>query len=296
MVPVLDVLAEIGVPLVKRFGVGGLVIGFVVFLIFQAQNLESSWHFLCWVRRRCRGMVMVLLARQPRSAIRDTFDQPKLDQIQEEEKVADSTQLPLTPSTPSAVPPRDTPGGEFSTWGAMGPAPGPLSRVNPFGDRGRITDPERFFYREELLERIFEELRKGSSLSLVGEAQIGKSSLLAMVQRKGPEALVQGGTTFLTIDMQGIGNEHEFFDDLCSQLHLGQTLRGRALKHALRERPVVLCLDEMEKMVHPELFTWQLRAELRGLADGPEAPLSLVIASRSPLSALFPDNPRETSP
>ena len=49
-------------------------------------------------------------------------------------------------------------------------------------------------------------------------------------------------------------------------------------------------------MTHPQAFSWQQRAELRGLAEGSDAPLSLVIASRSPLTELFPDNPRETSP
>ena len=35
---------------------------------------------------------------------------------------------------------------------------------------------------------------------------------------------------------------------------------------------------------------------LRGLADGPAAPLKLVIASRSPLAHLFPDSPELDSP
>jgi hypothetical protein len=35
---------------------------------------------------------------------------------------------------------------------------------------------------------------------------------------------------------------------------------------------------------------------LRGLADGPAAPLKLVIASRSPLVHLFPDSPELDSP
>ncbi len=46
---------------------------------------------------------------------------------------------------------------------------------NPFGDAGRITDPARFFDREELLRQVFEELGKGNSISLVGDSQSGKS-------------------------------------------------------------------------------------------------------------------------
>ncbi len=41
-------------------------------------------------------------------------------------------------------------------------------------------------------------------------------------------------------------------------------------------------------------MAWQnsinVRSHLRGLTDGPDSPLNLVIASRSPLSHLFPDS------
>jgi hypothetical protein len=43
-------------------------------------------------------------------------------------------------------------------------------------------------------------------------------------------------------------------------------------------------------------FTVRVRSHLRGLADGPDAPLKLVIASRSPLAHLFPDSPELDSP
>ena len=107
-------------------------------------------------------------------------------------------------------------------------------RDNPFGDRGRISDPSRFFDREELLRDIFVELRKGSSLSLVGESQIGKSSLLAMVKHQGPTALAGTGKTFILIDMQTIRDEAEFFEALCAEIGLGKTLRGLRLKRALQ--------------------------------------------------------------
>jgi hypothetical protein len=57
----------------------------------------------------------------------------------------------------------------------------------------------------------------------------------------------------------------------------------------------VLCLDEIEKMSW-DGFTERLRSQLRGLADGPAAPIRLVIASRSPLNVLFPDSPELDSP
>jgi hypothetical protein len=185
--------------------------------------------------------------------------------------------------------------------GEVGLTHSPLVEVlaNPFGDRGCIRDPARFFDRDELLRRIFEELGKGSSLSLVGETQIGKSSLLAMICHKGPETLQLSSEQFCLLDLQGIGDENEFFEALCEVLALPQTLRGWKLGRALRQRGqrYVVCLDEIEQMVvNSHGFPGAARTELRGLADGSEAPLSLVIASRSPLESLFEDDPRSTSP
>ena len=94
--------------------------------------------------------------------------------------------------------------------------------------------------------------------------------------------------------MQLLSDDHDFFDALCDELGIAAA-RGRKLERALRGRRVLLCLDEVEKMAW-DGFSRDLRAQLRGLADGPDAPLSLVIASRSPLSRLFPDAPSETSP
>ena len=171
-----------------------------------------------------------------------------------------------------------------------------LSRDNPFGDRGCIRDPERFFNREQELAEIFDELRKGVSLSLVGEAQVGKSSLLAMIAALGPQEMQRDPAEFIIIDMQLIRNEDEFFEALCEELGLAHTLRYRNLAKALRGRQVVVCLDEIEKMKNPQCFSGDERTELRGHANGSDTPLTLVIASRSPLDVLFEDNPFTTSP
>ncbi|MGF1520176.1 MAG: hypothetical protein ACFCVB_20575 [Nodosilinea sp.] len=89
-----------------------------------------------------------------------------------------------------------------------------LSRLNPFGDRGCIREPGRFFGRKTLLQRIFHELHKGSSLSLVGESQVGKSSILAMVRYWGSKVLNLAPEQFIHVDMQVIRNEDEFFEAL----------------------------------------------------------------------------------
>jgi hypothetical protein len=166
---------------------------------------------------------------------------------------------------------------------------------NPFGDAGRITDPARFFDREELLRQIFEELAKGVNLSLVGASQVGKSSLLSMVCAQGPERLDLPQDAFAYLSLQVVDDEDDFYEALAHAMGLLEPLRGFKLTRALGEQRRVLCLDEIEKMTW-EGFSVRLRGQLRGLADGSAAPLKLVIASRSPLARLFPDSPELDSP
>ena len=171
-----------------------------------------------------------------------------------------------------------------------------LSRENPFGDRGRLS-PKQFWGREILLERVFNELKKGSSLSLIGDLQVGKSSLLEMVRHHGPEKLQFESQQFVTINMSNVQNEDDFFAALCGNLRL-ETMRGFRLARTLEERKkrYIICLDEIERMTNPRNFTGDQRDELKGLADGVTAPLSLVIASRSSLKELFDDDPTLASP
>jgi hypothetical protein len=174
--------------------------------------------------------------------------------------------------------------------------PRKIDMPNPFGDTGRITDPDRFFDREELLRQIFEELGKGGNISLVGESQIGKSSLLTMVCALGPERLDMPPKAVAYLSMEWVDDEDDFYQGLCDRLGI-ESCRGYKLTRALRGRHYVLCLDEIEKMGWDHFgFTVRVRSQLRGLADGPAAPLKLVIASRSPLARLFPDSPELDSP
>jgi hypothetical protein len=165
---------------------------------------------------------------------------------------------------------------------------------NPFGDVGRLTDPARFFDREELLRQIFEELGKGVNLSLVGESQIGKSSLLTMVCALVMKHISPPPDALVYLSLQVVDDEDDLYEELCKELGI-ESCRGGKLFRALRGKRYVLCLDEVEKMTW-DGFTRNVRSQLRGLADGSDAPLKLVIASRSPLSRLFPDSPELDSP
>jgi hypothetical protein len=170
----------------------------------------------------------------------------------------------------------------------------PALAPNPFGRRGRIDDPAEFFDREHLLERIFVELAKGTNLSLVGESEIGKSSLLTMICHHAPARLGLPPGQVVSLNMQLVRDEHDFFESLCELLQVPSS-RGFALGRRLAGRRYLLCLDEIEKM-RKECFSGDEREELRGLADGSQAPLTLVTASRVPLADLFPDKWGNTSP
>ena len=172
------------------------------------------------------------------------------------------------------------------------PAPGKIA--NPFGQRGRIEDPAHYFARQPITREVLDELRKRQSVSIVGETQSGKSSLLWYLTQMGPQLLNLPADDFAYFDLQLVRSEDDFFEFLCETLGV-KTCRGYRLSQALRGRHIFLCLDEMEKMTW-QGFTQDIRSELRGLADGSGAPLTLVIASRSPLARIFTDALDLTSP
>jgi hypothetical protein len=169
------------------------------------------------------------------------------------------------------------------------------SEFNPFGITGRITKAADFFDREELLRLVFEELTKGCNLSLVGEPQIGKSSILWMVYQWGAERLKPPPDGIIYLDLQTIHDENAFFEELCYETGV-PTERKNSLARELRGRRYILCLDEMEVLTDEECFPPRVRSKLRGLSDGADAPFKLVTASRSSLAQLFPDSPKMRSP
>jgi hypothetical protein len=148
--------------------------------------------------------------------------------------------------------------------------------------------------RRQSVHEVTGELRKSQSVSVVGDSQTGKSSLLWYLAHSGPQLLNRAPRDFVYFNLELVRTEDEFFELLCEELEIVAS-RGYRLERALQGRRVVLCLDEIEKMTW-QGFSLEVRSELRGLADGTHAPFTLVIASRSPLSRVFPDSPGMTSP
>lgn len=176
------------------------------------------------------------------------------------------------------------------------PPPLPANRApaNPFAPlAGRITDAAGVFGRERETRHALEFVQAGSSVALIGEAAVGKSSLLTRLLAELPAQL---GATWEAayLDLQPLADESDFFAALCDALGV-TACRGYALSRALQGRRIVLAIDEVEKMTW-DGFSRSLQAELRGLANDAGAPLKLLLAARQPLDALFPDTPGHTSP
>lgn len=172
-------------------------------------------------------------------------------------------------------------------------SPQQLPISNPFGRSGRIQSPSYYLVRQPITDQIIHELEKRVSVSLVGESQTGKSSLLWHIVQRGPEILPDyGHIIYLSLEL--IHSDDDLFDYICSELDM-VSQRGFRLARALKGQRVLLCLDEIEKMTW-DGFTINVRTELRGLADGADAPFTLLLASRSSLGRIFPDSLEMTSP
>jgi hypothetical protein len=174
-----------------------------------------------------------------------------------------------------------------------------LSQVlpgNPFGTlSGRIERPEAFFGREREIQAIFDLLSAGSSVELLGERQVGKSSVLRQLEHQ-----VETEQPFLRqplyLNLKEVQSEREFYQNFCDRLNL-PIVEGYRFFQAMQTRRLLVLLDEAEKMTWTG-FTRDLREQLRSLAEGENAPFRLVIATSTPLDTLFPDslNDRSTSP
>ncbi|NJR20029.1 MAG: ATP-binding protein, partial [Calothrix sp. CSU_2_0] len=160
--------------------------------------------------------------------------------------------------------------------------------ISPFSRKATGNNSRDFFDREELLQQIFQILAQGGNISLVGESAIGKTSILHQICNQGKERLRSMGVLardFVYFNLQLVTNEEEFYEALCDVLEIPFS-PGYQLVRALRNKHYVLCLDEIEKL-DDSAFTSNIRSLLRGLADGIDEPLKLIIAGRSPLDILF---------
>lgn len=170
--------------------------------------------------------------------------------------------------------------------------------TNPFIPRnGRVENPELFFGQKREIKRVLEVLNSGSSVILIGEEGIGKSSLLSAICQKA-ESHLHLPRQPVFVDLNEVDNEEDFYSALCHEVGIPEST-GHMLNRNLRQHQnkVLLALDNVGKMTW-QGFSRQVRDKLRGLAEGSNAPLKLILAATQPLNDLFNDSHDEgkTSP
>ncbi len=163
-----------------------------------------------------------------------------------------------------------------------------VNDANPFIPvGGRIDSPDQFFGQEQTLKWIFETLNSGSSVALIGDREIGKSSLLKAVATRAEELLAVPREP-VYLDLRNVADEEDFYYALCDNAGI-PICKGYKLRRELESKRLLLMLDEIEKMTW-DGFTNQVRGQLRSLAEGQDASLRLVIAASKPLDKLFIDS------
>jgi transcriptional regulator with XRE-family HTH domain len=149
--------------------------------------------------------------------------------------------------------------------------------------------------RDELLRQIFEELDKGSNLSLLGKSQVGKTWLLHQISEQGNQRLKKKVNDLIYLDLREI-NPGQFFSTLCGELGIDPPLRGIDLRRALKGKRYVMCLDEVDQLSDQDRFSKLDRDQLCSICSSSDSVLNLVLASQTALNVLFPDEPNRTSP
>jgi hypothetical protein len=172
----------------------------------------------------------------------------------------------------------------------------PTISDNPFiPQTGKVDDPQLFFGREREIKRVFEVLNSNDSVALIGEEGIGKSSLLSTICQQAKNLLFSPRPP-IYLDLNGVRDQDDFYAALCEEVGIPQS-DGHSLYRALKKHRVLLAIDNVGKMTR-EGFTREVRDNLRGLAEGQNAPLKLIVAASKPLDKLFNDSQDEvkTSP
>jgi len=178
---------------------------------------------------------------------------------------------------------------------------------NPFTP-GTIVPPERFVGRSRELTEMLARLENMMSVSLVGQARIGKSSLLRYLEARLSERMREHGTYLpIYLSMDGQGSRESFCKALLERLlpHIppvrGQERALRALEHKLSPTleetaralewaaqgglHVVLLLDEFKDLLErPQEFDEVFRGMLRSLYT--HSQIALVMATRQSLTEI----------
>lgn len=212
------------------------------------------------------------------------FKNPIKERYQQYSEKASPSQQPLVESTNPAQ------GDESQSDNLLQRNHNPFVPLN-----GRVEEKYLFFDREREFRRIFEVLNSGSSIVLIGEEGIGKSSLLWMINQQA-KIFLKSERQPVFLDLNLLHNESQFYSELCYEIGIPES-KDYQLTRNLRNHKILLAIDNVGKLTG-EGFTRNIRDYLRGLAEGSNASLKLILAATEPLNNLFKDSQEQgnTSP
>jgi hypothetical protein len=122
--------------------------------------------------------------------------------------------------------------------------------LNPFTERGRITDPARFTGRWSELALIFERLEAGRPVLLAGPPGIGKSSLLTHIVQSAAVNLELPDLHAYYLNLAGAESAADVYRVVVAALRQrGDTLAALELALVAVEAPVLLCLDDAQTAI-----------------------------------------------
>lgn len=149
---------------------------------------------------------------------------------------------------------------------------------NPFTETGPIQDAAKFIGRKAELQRL-NTMLQGGSVSLLGEAKIGKSSLLWHLRDHWQ------GEVIGPINLHGVEDKEDFNDQLAQTLKIPESSSWRNIRENLRKRESLLLFDELDTGFEYEVSDIEL-GRFRAICQA-NRKLKLVVTSRRPLSEIF---------
>jgi hypothetical protein len=163
-----------------------------------------------------------------------------------------------------------------------------MTLVNPFTERGRITDPTRFAGRWAELSLIFERLEAARPVLIAGPPGIGKSSLLTHVAQSAAVNLEIPELRSFYLDLVGAVSAAEVYQTVVEALRQrGDT--SAALEVALMgfDAPVLLCLDNTQAAIAAGWGEGLLEALARMARGGALMLVAAIEGPAPPLSERF---------
>jgi DNA-binding winged helix-turn-helix (wHTH) protein len=174
-------------------------------------------------------------------------------------------------------------------------------KENPYYHRGPIRDPQQFYGREEELQSLLNLCKNKQCVEVVGERKIGKTSLLYQVLNRisGVQFFSDDPCVAVYLNPGLIATPREFFGRVFQSIEkrtlspgievykeIGQNNVHKLLKKWLGPRPLILLIDEFEKLVSKTSFMPGFYSYLRGLTQAPldELDVRIVTASQTRLA------------